>query len=849
MASTNNNNHEKEGYGSPSAATATDQGGSTTHRKRQPPKKSCINCRKSHTACDPGRPCKRCIKTGNEATCCDAPQRKKGRKPLNKAINGHSTSAHSFMQAATVLPSPSFFPSEGRSIEQQQQTILQPQHYHHARHQQQQSRSPQQQHLFSMLLQQQRRPTTLPLPREDPTNRFSDQHTTPLSSSSSSSSVPTPATSATRSTAASASTFGGSSYPNSSDYCSSSSLSSPECIDDTHTNHQTDSGSSRQHPTVATSPRFSYGGVPFSPLNSQRNFLHGRSEEAHAADASSPNSHNITHKRPFHHLNKERNDDEESEDVRSGYQQRSNHHQHQHHHHGLPFSQSQSPGHPHTLPPPLHHHFHPLQHQHQHQQQYSAPSDSKRRKTVASDNGVVEGSFSGFGIGGTGSKVERLVEKAVKRNTKKLRRELKKLRRDNEQIMHQLFTMQSTLVQLTQRLPSPSSAQQQPPPTPQQSPLQRQQQISEQQRPTNGSSSSKRDRSHVEAYSSSSSSSSSAYLYLNEGQLPEDLAYNSSFISSLFASQFGTMSPRPSLSLPPSLPAPSDTNTVDHFRPIPSLQTTDSKVYAFIRFIKPHMQPGIVAISKGWSLLFEYTLNEIHGKTPREVGFIPAEFGHWAFHEFSALMEPPPPGSFTKCYRMRCIFQSKSGKRFEATTTHIILFAAKLGKMVMERAFCIWDDISTSITPSIHHYLVAATERLDRTCHCQQQVGGFCSGRIMTDDSSTSISPPFSFSPAEASSTTSADDDEEAGCSSSGESLGKPDVGGGASCCGGGGPPLSSCSSGQTPAPSSSLCMTTTDAPPSSGCLLPAGPCPTSPQPFDALLSLSPSFYPVVHES
>jgi len=41
-------------------------------------KKACSNCRNSHTACDSGRPCKRCLQLG--LTDCSDAQRKKSKK-------------------------------------------------------------------------------------------------------------------------------------------------------------------------------------------------------------------------------------------------------------------------------------------------------------------------------------------------------------------------------------------------------------------------------------------------------------------------------------------------------------------------------------------------------------------------------------------------------------------------------------------------------------------------------------------------------------------------------------------------------------------------------------------------
>jgi len=43
-------------------------------------KRSCINCKLAKTRCDNERPCRRCVRTGREATCVDSVHKKRGRK-------------------------------------------------------------------------------------------------------------------------------------------------------------------------------------------------------------------------------------------------------------------------------------------------------------------------------------------------------------------------------------------------------------------------------------------------------------------------------------------------------------------------------------------------------------------------------------------------------------------------------------------------------------------------------------------------------------------------------------------------------------------------------------------------
>lgn len=52
----------------------------------QPPYiiKACASCKASHVACDPGRPCQRCIRLGKTDTCVDAKRKKRGR-PKNSS--------------------------------------------------------------------------------------------------------------------------------------------------------------------------------------------------------------------------------------------------------------------------------------------------------------------------------------------------------------------------------------------------------------------------------------------------------------------------------------------------------------------------------------------------------------------------------------------------------------------------------------------------------------------------------------------------------------------------------------------------------------------------------------------
>ncbi|GAB5360357.1 hypothetical protein AAMO2058_000620600 [Amorphochlora amoebiformis] len=57
-------------------------------------KRSCINCKLAKTRCDNERPCRRCLRTGREATCVDSVHKKRGRK---RSVNPNASSMKSRM--------------------------------------------------------------------------------------------------------------------------------------------------------------------------------------------------------------------------------------------------------------------------------------------------------------------------------------------------------------------------------------------------------------------------------------------------------------------------------------------------------------------------------------------------------------------------------------------------------------------------------------------------------------------------------------------------------------------------------------------------------------------------------
>mmetsp|Transcript_13023 Transcript_13023/g.17886 ORF Transcript_13023/g.17886 Transcript_13023/m.17886 type:complete len:477 (+) Transcript_13023:142-1572(+) len=96
-SSSGNGSSSSSGTNSP--INVTTGGGNNLKPKRLQVPKACMNCRKKKAGCDRERPCKRCIQSGEEATCVDIPRKKRG--PLT--INSPSTP---IVTAVTSIPSP-----------------------------------------------------------------------------------------------------------------------------------------------------------------------------------------------------------------------------------------------------------------------------------------------------------------------------------------------------------------------------------------------------------------------------------------------------------------------------------------------------------------------------------------------------------------------------------------------------------------------------------------------------------------------------------------------------------------------------------------------------------------------
>jgi hypothetical protein len=76
-------------------------------KKRRQVKRACLNCRIAHSACDEGRPCKRCISHGLQASCLDVARR-----------NGKATSNTNMLDPNVLL---SQYTQQSQQSQQQQQ--------------------------------------------------------------------------------------------------------------------------------------------------------------------------------------------------------------------------------------------------------------------------------------------------------------------------------------------------------------------------------------------------------------------------------------------------------------------------------------------------------------------------------------------------------------------------------------------------------------------------------------------------------------------------------------------------------------------------------------------------------
>jgi hypothetical protein len=87
---------------------------STTSKGVRKPyvKRACINCKNAHAACEPTRPCKRCINMGLAHECVDAERKKPNRRPRKKKTPEQNVvanefvaqSAYPYMNGAPMMP-------------------------------------------------------------------------------------------------------------------------------------------------------------------------------------------------------------------------------------------------------------------------------------------------------------------------------------------------------------------------------------------------------------------------------------------------------------------------------------------------------------------------------------------------------------------------------------------------------------------------------------------------------------------------------------------------------------------------------------------------------------------------
>ncbi|KAG2182394.1 hypothetical protein INT43_007324 [Umbelopsis isabellina] len=78
--------HQSRSHSTPPFYPNLDSGEMTAGVAKPPPYviKACASCKASHVACDPGRPCQRCLRLGKADTCVDAKRKKRGR-PKNSS--------------------------------------------------------------------------------------------------------------------------------------------------------------------------------------------------------------------------------------------------------------------------------------------------------------------------------------------------------------------------------------------------------------------------------------------------------------------------------------------------------------------------------------------------------------------------------------------------------------------------------------------------------------------------------------------------------------------------------------------------------------------------------------------
>ncbi|KAI8802351.1 hypothetical protein BJ742DRAFT_858448 [Cladochytrium replicatum] len=71
--------------------------------------RACLNCRRSHLACDQSRPCKRCVQTGKAALCTDLDHKRRGRPKLagrSGTTRNHGKSSSAVPTASSSSSSP-----------------------------------------------------------------------------------------------------------------------------------------------------------------------------------------------------------------------------------------------------------------------------------------------------------------------------------------------------------------------------------------------------------------------------------------------------------------------------------------------------------------------------------------------------------------------------------------------------------------------------------------------------------------------------------------------------------------------------------------------------------------------
>lgn len=112
--------NENEDDGSSSPHKKKDKESSKKKKRGKYSKRACIPCKKAHSACDSGRPCKRCLSLGLGHLCQDAERKKPRRRPAEEPNRQTYSSLTDFLPLLQKLPTGG--PEEGNESTNKGQT-------------------------------------------------------------------------------------------------------------------------------------------------------------------------------------------------------------------------------------------------------------------------------------------------------------------------------------------------------------------------------------------------------------------------------------------------------------------------------------------------------------------------------------------------------------------------------------------------------------------------------------------------------------------------------------------------------------------------------------------------------